>query len=802
MEEVLVASDSEIALCWASYETVKLNQYNRVRVINIVSKISLQNLYHIKGSQNPADIGTRMKAVSAEDVFPGSEYLCGKQWMQLSKEEAIKEGVIKPIEQIKLGHREKKVAKKGIVFDSFERGDDDIFAVLVVARVDVAKVAEREVEANYPFSPLTRNFLSFVNTTAIVLKWRKKILRKKLKLADQQPDGKPPRFSILSFYSPAMVGLLPDDVISEVDRSEALTFIFKIETKIVKKYNSKKKLDKIALEEDDILMCKSRVLEGQTVKVAGGLKIDTSMAGLFDLNFKVPLIDEHSPVAYPLALHLHDLFNHKGYESCYRLSLNFVRILGGLKIFKNINSNCVTCLKDRKRYMKMVMGSLTESQLTISPMFYFTQVDMWGPLKCYCPGYERATRRDKSYEIHLLVFSCVATGAVNVQVLEGKSTEFVLEGCSRFFNETSVPKIMYPDEDGALVRAFSRGEINIQDLSGRLYRTKNIIFETCAPQGHSSHGRVERVIRSLQQSFSRSGASSCRLTATGWMTISKAMEREVNSVPIGFLYDKTTVDGNPILRVLKPSTLKGMNASDRAPSGLFTIPDLPEQHFNKVQEAYNLWAQCWATSYVPLLLERQKWHDEDPNLAVNDVVFFKLVDSVLKAEWRLGKVDTVKVGRDGKVREANVAYKIMKDDGWTHNVVTRPVREIIKLFEIGDTTFAEEMKAVHKAARDILVRRGALDMDVIASKEVSEVEEVVYEEKNGTQIVEDLVDDPASQLNFKEVHQPFLSCMAPGDWFPEDIEELVSEFGGTVGMGSRGFECSGMDETDEILFLI
>ena len=151
---------------------------------------------------------------------------------------------------------------------------------------------------------------------------------------------------------------------------------------------------------------------------------------------------------------------------------------------------------------------------------------------------------------------------------------------------------MYPDEDGALCRAFSQGEIDLQDLSGNLFRTKSILFETCPPQGHSSHGRIERVIRSLQESFTRSGASSTRCTATGWMTVGKAMEREVNNIPIGFLYEKSSSAGNPLLRVLRPSSLKGMNASDRAPRGLFTIPDQPEQHFDKVQTAYNLWAQC------------------------------------------------------------------------------------------------------------------------------------------------------------------------------------------------------------------
>ena len=122
----------------------------------------------------------------------------------------------------------------------------------------------------------------------------------------------------------------------------------------------------------------------------------------------------------------------------------------------------------------MIMGSLADTQLTISPVFYFSYVDMWGPLKAYCPGYGKLTRREKGYEVYFLVFSCVSTGAINVQLIEGKSTEFVLEGCSRFFNETCVPAILYPDDDGALVKAFREGEIDVQDLSGKLYKQRGI----------------------------------------------------------------------------------------------------------------------------------------------------------------------------------------------------------------------------------------------------------------------------------------------------------------------------------------
>ena len=773
VEEVNIAGDSEIALCWIGYESVKLNQYNRVRVINILSKVSLDNIFHIKGSENPADIGTRMHAISASDVQPGSTYLTGKDWMKLKVDDAVTQGFIRPINAIKLGHEERKVLKKGIIYDNFEDENSDVIASVITIRLDVNKVAQREVQSNYPYSPLKRNFLSLVNITGLVLKAVKKFKSKLKPTLDKSEANK---FSIKPFYADKLVKILPEKFLTESDRDYALQFIFQEESKLVKKFNSAKKLDAIAIEENGILFSKTRVLEGQSVKVVGGLKVDTSLTNLFNLNFKVPLVDQHSPLAYPLALHLHSLFNHRGVESCHRLALNYVYIMGGLQIFKNISLNCVVCQKDRKKYLKMVMGSLSDSQLTISPLFYYVMVDIWGPLTAYCPGYERATRRDKSYNVYFLVFVCVSTGAVNIQLIEGKSTEFILEGCSRFYNEASVPKILYTDDDGAMTKAFREGEMDIEDLSGSLLRTKGIMFEICPPQAHSQHGKVERMIRSLQDSFNRSGASSSRCTATGWQTIGKTIERDINDMPIGFLYDQSYTNGNPLLRVLRPSTLKGINSSDRAPRGLFSIPDLPHGHFSKVQEVYDLWAKCWATSYVPLILSRQKWHEADDNLNPNDIIYFKLEDSLHKPTWRLGKVENVNIGRDGKVRDVTVAYKILKDDGsWSHSVVSRPTREIVKLFELKDTNFSDDLKAVQRAAHRILEERGAVaDIHVLYNC-FSQSSAAVSDERSD-------ISDNYRLENF------FLTCLDTKTWLEQD---------------SNGSEVSCcVDGSEELLFLM
>ena len=436
--------------------------------------------------------------------------------------------------------------------------------------------------------------------------------------------------------------------------------------------------------------------------------------------FCVPLISKHSPVAISIAMHMHyNVCQHKGVESTYRLSLQHARVLQGKQLFKEISDDCIYCKKLRQKYVRQLMGPFSDTQLCISPIFYFCYMDMWGPLTTYCPGYEKRTRnRQQAYEVHMLVMGCAVTGAVNCQIIEKKSTDFVLDGLNRFFAEVCVPKICYPDKDGAIMKALSEGEMTIQDLQGRLHRERGLFFETCLPQGHYQHGRIERKIKQLQESLDRSNIRNSRVTATGWQTIAKAIEHEVNSVPMGFLYHQGTA--NPLLRVLCPNLLKNSTFTDRAPKGLFSIPNSPQDLMSKIEKTYNLWFQVWNTEYLPLVMDRPKWHLEDENLKENDIVYFKLSDSKLSADWRLGKVESVHTGRDGKVRSVQISYKIMiendkklyhEDFEWRHSVVERPARAVVKLMNIEDTSLLENMAKVQDLVKKILKKEE--DEDVL-----------------------------------------------------------------------------------------
>ena len=88
-------------------------------------------------------------------------------------------------------------------------------------------------------------------------------------------------------------------------------------------------------------------------------------------------------------------------------------------------------------------------------------------------------------------------------------------------------------------------------------------------------------------------------------------------------------------------------------------------------------------------------------IAEDDIVMFKLRESEMSAVWVLGKVEQIKRGRDGHARECLILYKSI---GTTDRMLTveRPVREVVKLFNIMDTTLLEDIKTARSLSEAAL----------------------------------------------------------------------------------------------------
>ena len=61
----------------------------------------------------------------------------------------------------------------------------------------------------------------------------------------------------------------------------------------------------------------------------------------------------------------------------------------------------------RKRFLEAAFGPIRENQLAIAPPFWFCQMDLFGPVDVYAPGFERETRGRKIKQSKCWIMVCV-----------------------------------------------------------------------------------------------------------------------------------------------------------------------------------------------------------------------------------------------------------------------------------------------------------------------------------------------------------------------------------------------------------
>ena len=152
---------------------------------------------------------------------------------------------------------------------------------------------------------------------------------------------------------------------------------------------------------------------------------------------------------------------------------------------------------------------------------------------------------------------------------------------------------------------------------------------------------------------------------------------------------------------------------NRAPKGLLTVPGKSSDLMKNVEKIFNLWYQVWNDAYLPMAAEYKKWPSKQDNLQVGDIVLFKIKDSCFASVWKIGKIDEVHEGRDGLVRGVDVSYKLVEPgkDNARHMVIQRPVKQIVKLFHISDTSLINDIAKVKKITETITKRRNKVKTD-------------------------------------------------------------------------------------------
>ena len=357
-------------------------------------------VFHVDTSNNPSDIGTRPDLVTLDDVTANSKWI--------SVDEVVKSGILKPVSKLRLQTKEEQDDyQDGCVFDIvpevLTRGH-------VLNQRRISQIQERASYSQYLLLPTKFTFRKVVRIYSYVLAFVCKI---KQSIADRtgnpvrtlQLDQGRTKFSLflvnspsLSYDEPSLHVQLPlskytyfaeydttqsppgyfassqtekqADVVHLTDKyiNLSLTYLYRKTALEVKKFNSKKLIEKISVEQDGILLSKSRILSGLSFAELGGLEL--SDLPVLGINSSIPIVDRFSPLAYAISQHVHwNVAHHKGIETCHRYSLQNICILQGMSLYKELAADCMWCMKKRKKLIEVSMGPVSEFQLSIAPPF-------------------------------------------------------------------------------------------------------------------------------------------------------------------------------------------------------------------------------------------------------------------------------------------------------------------------------------------------------------------------------------------------------------------------------------------------
>ena len=280
-----------------------------------------------------------------------------------------------------------------------------------------------------------------------------------------------------------------------------------------------------------------------------------------------------------------------------------------------------------------------------------------------------------------------------------KDAAAILEGFIRLSCESGFPKYVFCDQESSILKVMREIQVNLRDLAHRLYSEHGILFDTCAVGGHDQHGKVERTIRSMQDSLSELGLDKMRLHAMGIQTLCKQVENAYNNLPLGYRFDRSQ-DNTEVLKLLVPNMLRMGKINSRSLEGPVKLSADNKKMLGDIQKKYEAWYKIWCQVYVPKLMATKSGFKNSRDLAVEDIVYFEKEESALSSPWIMGVIDQVVRGRDGIIRRAIVKYRNFKEE--FDRFTDRSVRKLIKIYSVDDPDLQHDLTKVQARIDELL----------------------------------------------------------------------------------------------------
>ncbi|XP_039539859.1 uncharacterized protein LOC120487658 [Pimephales promelas] len=399
------------------------------------------------------------------------------------------------------------------------------------------------------------------------------------------------------------------------------------------------------------------------IRVGGRLRRSTSLEE--DVVHPIVLEPKHHITKLIIRQYDNQLL-HPGSERVFAELRRKFWILQGREAVRRHQRSCPECQKWRAKPVIPKMADLPPCRLRLlKPPFYSTGVDCFGPFQV-----KRGRSTEKRWGI---VFKCMTTRCVHLDVLSNMDTDSFLMSLRRFVARRGTPFELLSD----CGTNFRGGEHELkasfeamgEELQIKLAK-QQIRFQFNPPNAPHFGGAWEREVRSIKAAlYVTLGAQT--VTEEVLQTVLIEVEGILNSKPLGYV-STDVADADPVT----PNYLLMGRPDSSLPQVVYPESEILSRR--RWRHSQVLADQFWThfiRSYLPFLQSRQKWVKDTENLTVGTVVM--VIDQRLpRALWPVGRVTKTIRSVDGKVRTAEVQVE--------ERTYTRPVAKLIELPAIPD----------------------------------------------------------------------------------------------------------------------
>ena len=282
--------------------------------------------------------------------------------------------------------------------------------------------------------------------------------------------------------------------------------------------------------------------------------------------------------------------------------------------------------------------------------------------------------RGKAY---CILFTCLATRAVHIDLSHDYSTDGFLQVLRRFACLRGWPRSFFSDKGSQLVGASKelKGVVSNLDESRiiRYNANQGTTWRFAAPNAKWMNGVTESLVKTVKKAL-ESAIGEQVMEFSSLQTVLFEASEMVNSRPIGMM--PASIDEGSYLA---PNDMLLGRTTNAVPQEGFVINERIHRRYYFVQEVASSFWKKWVQLVFPNLVVRTKWHTEKRAVKVGDVVMVKDGEA-MRSTWKLAKVVGTARSGDERVRRVMISYR--NEGALTNTTVERHVRSLVVLLPV------------------------------------------------------------------------------------------------------------------------